>query len=178
MFYSECQCWWDYFGEKKLMKTFNLRINDDLQYMVNYFILVRDASCVIHRICSKHTHTFCWTKLWMIWIHFEKATVLTWPPMFGFEESSKIYGAQPSTAPKVQVPTRSQPGRITSSLCKPVTLACYFAHRGGYPSTWHTWAKGFLVIKSHLAAMTSPRSLGLLICSSLPDLFCVSKLNS
>lgn len=160
---------------KKLMKKITLMINDDLQYMVKYFILVRDANCVIHSICSKHT------QLWMIWIFFfkKKATVLTWPTMFGFEESSKIYGAQPSMAPKVQVPTSSQPGRITSSLCKPVTLACYFAtHRGGYPSTWHTWAKGFLVIKSHLAAMTSPRSLGLLICSSLPDLFCVSKLNS
>ncbi len=51
-------------------------------------------------------------------------------------------------------------------------------HRGKNPSTWHTWAKGFLLIKSHLAEMTSTRLLCLSICSSLPDLFCVWKLNS
>lgn len=51
-------------------------------------------------------------------------------------------------------------------------------HRGKPPSTRHTWAKGFLLIKSHLEEMTSTRLLCLSICSSLPDLFCVWKLNS
>lgn len=55
---------------------------------------------------------------------------------------------------------------------------CLAIQRGGYPSTWHAWAKGFLLIKSHLEAMTSTRPLCLSICSSLPDLFYVWKLNS
>lgn len=50
--------------------------------------------------------------------------------------------------------------------------------RGKYPSIWHTWAKGFLLIKSHLEEMTGTRLLCLSICSSLSDLFCVWKLNS
>lgn len=55
---------------------------------------------------------------------------------------------------------------------------CLTTHQGKYLSTWHTWAKGFLLIKSHLEEMTSTRLLCLSICSSLPDLFCVWKLNS
>lgn len=139
---------------KKARKKWNWMINDNLS-MVEYFILAAGASCVTQRICSKQTHKFVEQSCGR-WLHDK---------CLGLGVQTAQYG------PKGAGPDHF-PSRKNNQLPLQATNTCLFATRwGGYPSTWHTWAKGFLVIKSHLAAMTSPRSLGLLICSSLPDLF-------
>lgn len=74
-------------------------------------------------------------------------------------------------------PTREQADQL-SLQANNSRWATTQTHRAKYPSTWRTWTKGFHLIKSHLEQMTSTRLLCLSICSSLPDLFCVRKLNS
>ena len=149
-----------------------------------WFFSVCPNDCLQSEITISH-------KAASSWIVSHKATILNWlralwvccpadrsavisiedgpaccPPENPFASHWGPAGSDPRTGPD-QLSSLS--GQSASHLT---------TRRGKHPSTWHTWAKGFLLIKSHLEEMTSTRLLCLSICSSLPDLFCVWKLNS